>query len=315
VTIRGRASGEAARVIEQTISERVLPLLRRLIRVDVERGVLSEPDAEDLENELALRILRRLRQIEEQPRADRIDDLEEYVRATVRHALEDARRQRDPLRTRLASRIRYVVTHTKGLMLWGRGPSICGLAGWEGRPPVPVAAAAGLDAAAIDDPTKLRRAILDVLVRSRGPATLPELTDAIARAAGCETRPFLGEAELESRVVEPEAPARLEGLAYLQELWREISALPVRQRRALLLHLRIDDGESAVRVLAALGIVPIRALAEALEMPLPALLVLWNDLPLADERIAEQLGTARQQVINLRKSARDRLARRMERVR
>ena len=37
----------------------------------------------------------------------------------------------------------------------------------------------------------------------------------------------------------------------------------------------------------------------------------WKDLPWSDLRIAERLGITRQQVINLRKCARERLARRM----
>ena len=46
-------------------------------------------------------------------------------------------------------------------------------------------------------------------------------------------------------------------------------------------------------------------------MPAPELAALWPDLPLEDAAIAERLGLTRQQVINLRKSARARLGRRM----
>jgi hypothetical protein len=38
----------------------------------------------------------------------------------------------------------------------------------------------------------------------------------------------------------------------------------------------------------------------------------WNDLPIEDARIAELLGVTRQQVINARKSGRERLARRLK---
>jgi hypothetical protein len=38
---------------------------------------------------------------------------------------------------------------------------------------------------------------------------------------------------------------------------------------------------------------------------------LWNDLPLEDSKIGELLGLTRQQVINARKSGRERLARRL----
>ncbi len=46
-------------------------------------------------------------------------------------------------------------------------------------------------------------------------------------------------------------------------------------------------------------------------MPLDKFTLLWNDLPLEDSSIAELLGATRQQVINLRKCARERLERRM----
>jgi hypothetical protein len=39
---------------------------------------------------------------------------------------------------------------------------------------------------------------------------------------------------------------------------------------------------------------------------------IWNELPLEDARIAELLGLTRQQVINARKSGRERLARRLK---
>jgi hypothetical protein len=46
-------------------------------------------------------------------------------------------------------------------------------------------------------------------------------------------------------------------------------------------------------------------------MPAQEFAGLWNELPLADDAIARRLGLMRQQVVNLRKSARERLGRRM----
>ena len=71
------------------------------------------------------------------------------------------------------------------------------------------------------------------------------------------------------------------------------------------------DGESAARTLVTLRIAGIRRIAATLEMPLERLLELWNELPLPDLKIGAMLGRTRQQVINLRKSARERLSRRM----
>jgi hypothetical protein len=71
------------------------------------------------------------------------------------------------------------------------------------------------------------------------------------------------------------------------------------------------DLDAVAAVLPLTGIATIREMAAALEMPAADLATLWRDMPLEDARIAERLGLTRQQVINLRKSARLRLGRRM----
>ena len=60
-------------------------------------------------------------------------------------------------------------------------------------------------------------------------------------------------------------------------------------------------------VFAAVGIASLRAIAAALELSLEELANLWGRLPIDDRTIAERLGCDRQQVINLRMSARKRL--------
>jgi hypothetical protein len=58
-----------------------------------------------------------------------------------------------------------------------------------------------------------------------------------------------------------------------------------------------------------------RRIADALEIDAQQLARIWGELPLEDARIAESLGVTRQQVINLRKSARERLSRRTKEFR
>ena len=85
--------------------------------------------------------------------------------------------------------------------------------------------------------------------------------------------------------------------------------LPLRQRVALLLALRDSKVVDYLR-LPLIQIASIRQIAETLSMPAEQFATLWNQLPLEDAAIAELLGVTRQQVINLRKSARERLWRR-----
>jgi hypothetical protein len=59
------------------------------------------------------------------------------------------------------------------------------------------------------------------------------------------------------------------------------------------------------------GVANMRKIADVLEFQADTFAAMWNRLPLDDNAIAQYLGVTRQQVINLRKSSRDRLARRM----
>jgi len=95
----------------------------------------------------------------------------------------------------------------------------------------------------------------------------------------------------------------------LQLLWREICELPRRHRVALLLNLKSPRGLNVILLFPATEIATFEQIAEALEIPQAEFEQMWADLPLDDLRIAAYLGASRQQVINLRKTARDRLLR------
>ena len=65
-------------------------------------------------------------------------------------------------------------------------------------------------------------------------------------------------------------------------------------------------------LLPATGVATIRQIAETLEITDSRFAEMWPRLPLDDAAIAGLLNLTRQQVINLRKSARERLARRLK---
>src|SRR5262249_43971304 len=121
----------------------------------------------------------------------------------------------------------------------------------------------------------------------------------------------------------------------LERLWSEIELLPPLQRIAYLLNFTAADGE--VDLFWTYGVATVRRIgavlqltdeqfarvwpelklndqqrrcAEALTNYDEKFALLWQHLPLTDITIAKLLGTERQKVINLRKAAGDRLARR-----
>lgn len=123
---------------------------------------------------------------------------------------------------------------------------------------------------------------------------------------------------------------------FLEKLWAEIEQLPPFQRIAFLLNF--TAGEGALEIFWLYGVASVRRIGVAVQLSDEQFLRVWNDpaldeavkkqavklnsydekfallwryLPLSDLTIARLIGTERQKVINLRKSAGDRLARRL----
>src|SRR6202012_4137592 len=88
---------------------------------------------------------------------------------------------------------------------------------------------------------------------------------------------------------------------WLAGLWQQSGNLNRNQRVALLLNLRTPDGSCAASLLVTTGVVSVRKIAQAVEMPAEEFVEVWKRLPLGDIEIATLLGLTRQQVINLRK--------------
>jgi hypothetical protein len=154
-----------------------------------------------------------------------------------------------------------------------------------------------------------------VLDDTGGPVELDSMVNIAARVMGVVDLPadFEKVAQSASNPSPASAPAESgqSWQAWTEQVWAEILQLPVRQRVALLLDLRVDGEGSPLVLFTESGVASLHAIAAALEMPAAELAALWHRLPLPDLEIAGRLALTRQQVINLRTSARRRLARRM----
>jgi hypothetical protein len=164
---------------------------------------------------------------------------------------------------------------------------------------------------------ELAETVKSIFDYAGGPIEFDELVTAVAAIQGISDQPVEALAEDEDGGFDPATPDpdpawRVEKKMFLQRLWEELTQLPVNQRAALLLNLKDASGFGCITLFPAIGIATIRQLAAALEFPAERLAELWNDLPIEDARIAELLGLTRQQVINARKSGRERLARRLK---
>ncbi|HYR27715.1 MAG TPA: hypothetical protein VEU30_04580, partial [Thermoanaerobaculia bacterium] len=70
-----------------------------------------------------------------------------------------------------------------------------------------------------------------------------------------------------------------------------------------------EGGGSAIPLLVFTGVATLEEIAAALEYERADIELLWDRLPMADLEIAALLGTTRQQIISLRRAARERLER------
>ena len=316
----------ARELLGELLVREASPLLWKVLRGQF-RG--AERPAEELEDLHAAALLRLARQLGElrQGAAEPVASLGGYVAATGFNACRAHLRRLAPERARLQDRLRYLLTHDPALALWQDAAHawLCGTARLGprgGRAAGPLRAPAGAEALAaalaavpLAGAPALVPLVRGGLARLGAPCRLPDLVDLLARLLGVGD----GEIGLEegdpggARLADPArgTVARLADREYLARLWREIAELPLAQRRALLLNLRDAGGGDLLSLLPQAEVAPVAEVARVLGMTPAELAELWPRLPCDDLAIAERLGLTRRQVINLRKSARARLERRM----
>jgi RNA polymerase sigma factor (sigma-70 family) len=286
--------------------ERQIAELMTKARAIAERVVrrhreIAAGDAEDVVSAATLRVAKRL--LESSEAEEVVHDFENYVTTITFNAVSDHLRLRFPTRTRLKNRLRYLLVHDHRIALWStRRGMVCGLAEWHGKPPVD----RGL-AEDIDERIAGGDALIAFFRRHGHPVSLDALVERAAAASDMPARLL----PQESRTPAAPQSSAYETQETLTQLWNELLQLRPMQRKALLFNLRDAEGSHPLDLLVLTGVASTEALASALELTPAKLYEIWRELPYSDLQISAMLGVTRQQVINLRKSARERLARRM----
>lgn len=326
----------AQRILGEILATHVAPLVQAIVRSKLSAQLQAGEDHEDVQAGVLLRLAERLRALRAGDGPAPPDDLIAYVAVTAHNACHAFLRRRHPERARLRNKLRYLLTHHEALALWsGAGhEAVCGLAIWRGEPASPVAAQRlealrgrvgpfarvepGRPGAA---PLAFVEVVTRLLRRAEGPVTLDALLAALeemqglsarASAAGARTDEGSGPRP-EAQIVDPRPNPEqaVEQRRLLTRLWAEVCLLPERQRAALLLNLRDADGRGMLGLLPLTGLATVDEIADLLGLSRERFAALWPDLPRDDEWIAGELGVTRRQVINFRKCARERLARRL----
>jgi len=279
-------------------------------------------DALDLAADAEVSIIKKLSSLRGIGDHTPIDNLEEYTKRVARNAFGQHLRRLHPVRSSLKNQIRYAVSKHADLWLLrdDEGAWMCGFG--ENRKPSAnrqngESIRAKIAEMPDERPTSLPRLIATILEIYSAPVPLERLvSDVFEILSLAEPTTVTDEdGRICSHVPPSAAPqgAQFEQREFLTKLWHEVVRLPLLHRQALLLNLTNREGESLIAELPILRIASVRTIAEALEINSAEFAELWPKLPLNDNDVAGLIGLTRQQVINLRHSARATLKRRFER--
>lgn len=312
------AEGERADALLSEMVESVIdPTASRIIarRLHISRNLTGSDDAREIAGDVRVQMISTLQRMRADKSSDRIGTLAAYAATVTRNAVNEYLRRRFPERFRLSNQLRHLLMHGPEFFLYRNDEegTVCGLARLKGRGTDPFDHELLVTRFADASRKPLRVVTANVFQAIGHPVTFDDLVALMATIR---------------RIVEPsnvEIPAELPSNSngadriaksydrseFLRAAWHEIKALPLRHRRALLLHFSDDADDNLLILFPLHGVASIRTIAETIEIDIDEFAAMWADLPLTDKHIAEMMDLERQQVVNLRQSARNMLKRRL----
>ena len=327
--VRSTDEAESATRLSMLITQYAEPVIRRAIRHKLNLAVHNgesdqdRQDVEDLHSEAVLEAFSVLRELKRTPTPPPIRDFRGYIAAIGFRVCSAYLRKKRPQRASLKDKVRYILTRRADFALWKSASDtwLCGLQTFREQSG-PLVERHLPDSSSFLEESRQQRTraeeldlgelIEAVFLWSGKPVPLDALVGFLADARGIkdEFTEQIDEGIEDHPDTRANVTIEVEQRLYLERVWTEIAQLPVKQRRALLLNLTDRFGNGLIALLPGVGIASFREVAATLEMTVDQLAELWGELPLNDAAIAHLLGITRQQVINLRKSARERLVRR-----
>jgi DNA-directed RNA polymerase specialized sigma24 family protein len=326
---------QADEFIAQLIATHAGPVIKGVIRYKLHlraHHATEQADADDIHQEVIVQLLAELQKLREQPDAHPIGDLRGLAAVIAHRACSRWMRRQFPQRHALKNRLHYVLTRQRGLALWQNENKklMAGFAVWQGQQKA--ATEKRLNQVSEDERLLAQIGSLKTSGQQAGlvgvlaaifnylgrPVEFDELVSCVAALLQIKDQPVQSTDQDENVIGfaaaagERDTAWRVEKRLFLQRLWEEVRQLPLNQRAALLLNLKDAEGSGCIGLFPATGIATLRQLAETLEMSVEQFAEMWIELPLDDARIAKLLQLTRQQVINARKSARERLTRQLK---
>jgi hypothetical protein len=314
-----------AELIQRHADPIIAKILKNKLRVSLNgsHGFQDNQDALEIASALRVTLIDDLQDIQQHRGQRLISRFSDYVAVKTYSACADYFREKNPRRWRLKNALRYQLKNHALFALWKAEDNrwYAGLREWrEGATNNPFPTehpSLKIRPVKSGGDIPIIQLLSEIFERAAAPLEFERVVSLAAEAWDIRDAPpqSIGSSDDDSIVLAvgsaPSVDLLLEQRIFLEQLWTELCELPVLQRVALLLNLRDATGGSAIFFIPHLGIASLKQIAETLELSDEIFSMLWDELPLDDARIAEMFAITRQQVINLRKTARERLARRM----
>ncbi|HUR98157.1 MAG TPA: hypothetical protein VMZ26_08855 [Pyrinomonadaceae bacterium] len=315
--------------LEVLLQDQIDPEVRRFFRAKLRVSLVStddtsvNQDALDLISEVKTLMIPRLRALRDAELETSIENLQAYVKTVSGNVFNRYLRRKYPLRGSLKNQLRYLLTHHDDFALWKSETDLwaCGRAPWRSLAIEPRMVRVSDDvnelvAGSMKKKVGAGKGGLMVLVAAvfdhfQRPILFEDLVTVTCELKGikepAELNGLWNGDETAGGYADPES--ELEQKELVKCLWQALERLPTRHRAALLLNLKGENRDNLLALLPLLQVASVRQIAASLGFEAEKFARVWNELPWDDLRIAGHLGLTRQQVINLRQSARTRLKR------
>ncbi len=310
---------EADRLLADLLVNHAAPRIARIVKSCIglpdawgtRNGSGEWQDVEDVVSEAIVNVLDRLRRLKDPLDRESISDFMGYVAVVTRHTCDNYLRLRYPNRTRLRSRLRYVLTYSSEFAIWKQPDEnlVCGFSNWRDRRS---AVPAGWTNQALMDVARfikcertddLKKLLCATFTGAQAPIDLNDVVTLAAEILGVSDEPVSIADYMDSADVglADDFNDPLDVIAQrllLRRIWKEIVQLPLKQRVSLLLAVKDEDRTSIAVLLTEIRIASVSEIGAAVGMTVNEFARLLPELPLSDMAISKRLGVSRQQILN-----------------
>lgn len=273
-------------------------------------------DAEDLYHDVMTKLIALLGDPQLRAGRTEIQNFRQYVLRVAANACHDYLRAKSPARNRLKNNLRDLLERHSDFALWRLGDTdvLCGFTAWlnRGKSPSVVKRLSTLENKPQDflsgtfpredvRQVPLTRLVAEVFRWLDGPLEFESLVRLAALLLDVKDQPpepLDEEGDLPESLTDStfRCESRLEVRELLRLLWDAVRRLPPKQRDTFGLSFADDSGDDLFTLLLDAGVATLPEVAAAFERSLQDLILLWQQMPMDNASVAQELGATRQQV-------------------